>query len=410
MAHGSAPYSPEHAGATPLRLALFTGNYNHIADGVSLTLNRLVAFLERHGAAVRVFAPTVENPPIRHNGTLIPVPSIPAPGRPEYRLAKQLTPALQEELKAFGPTLFHVATPDWLGYGALRLARKWQVPAVCSFHTAFASYLKYYHLTWLEGLLWRYGRHFYAMCEEVYVPTPSIAALLRKNGIAARTRLWPRGVDPALFNPAHRSLEWRRSLGIGDDEVVVSFISRLVWEKGLRVYAEVIEGLKARGLPHRGLIVGDGPVRAELEKRLPGTLFTGHLDGQALARAYASSDVFVFPSATETFGNVTLEAMASGLPTVCADAPGSDTLVVHGETGYLAPVGQSQAFLEYVSHLVDDDAARHRMGAAALARAQTYDWDAVLALILGYYQEVLNPGLPRATGPLRVDAHPACSP
>lgn len=390
------PYTYERRSArrtarTPQRIALFTGAYNHIADGVSLTLNRLVAYLERNGSEVLVFAPTVENPPVQHAGTLIPVPSISAPGRPEYRVSLGLPPSVRKQLAAFKPTIFHIATPDVLGFRALRLAKKWGIPAVASYHTHFSSYLKYYGFSGMERLLWKYLRYFYNQCEHVYVPSPSMASVLRANGIDRGLHLWQRGVDTARFNPSRRSLAWRRSLGIGDDEVVVSFIGRLVWEKGLRIFAEVVEGLAARGIPHRSLIVGDGPARPELEERLRDTIFTGYLGGDALARAYASSDVFLFPSDTETFGNVTLEAMASGLPTVCADATGSNALVDPGVTGFLAPPGDTAAFLEGVALLVTDAEQRRRMGEAALELARTYEWDTILARIQGYYDEILNP-------------------
>lgn len=373
------------------RVALFTGAYNHIADGVSLTLNRLVAHLERQGAAVRVFAPTVEDPPVDHAGTLVPVRSMPAPGRPDYRVALGLSRAARQELKAFRPNLFHVATPDLLGRSARKWARRWDVPLVASYHTHFSSYLKYYGLGFFEGALWAYLRRFYRPCRHIYVPSPSMAEVLRHRGVTGGLRLWQRGVDTTRFSPDQRSLEWRRARGIGDDEVVISFVSRLVREKGLDVFAEVVEGLRARGVPCRCLVVGDGPARQEMEARLPEATFTGHLEGEALARAYASGDVFLFPSDTETFGNVTLEAMASGLPTICADATGSSTLVDDERTGLLAPSGNTRTFLDATARLVTRTRLRRRMGRAARQRAQRYDWHAILSRMAGYYDEILNP-------------------
>src|SRR5919204_395272 len=180
-----------------MRIALFTGNYNHIPDGVSLTLNRLVAYLERGGAAVQVYAPTIASPPIRHAGTLVAVPSIPAPGRPEYRVSVALPRAARAAFAAFRPDIVHIATPDYLGLRALRLARAARVPTVASYHTHFTSYLRYYGLQPLEGVVWRYLRWFYARCEHLYVPTPSMTDVLRRNGIDGNLRLWPRGVDVA---------------------------------------------------------------------------------------------------------------------------------------------------------------------------------------------------------------------
>ncbi|WP_263784747.1 glycosyltransferase family 4 protein [Salinibacter grassmerensis] len=389
------------------RIALFAGAYTHIADGVSLTLNRLVRHLEQQGAEVRVFAPTVDDPAIEdHAGTLTSVPSLPVPGRSEYRLSLGLTPSVQDALDDFAPTLYHIATPDLLGHNALQHAQDTGTPVVASYHTHFSSYLKYYHLDLLETPVWSYLRSFYNQCRQVYVPTHAMAEVLRGHGIDSDLRLWPRGVNTDRFAPGHRSGGWRRAHGIGDDEAVVAFVSRLVWEKGLDVYADVIDRLERQDVPHHSLVVGDGPAREELEARLPNTTFTGFLDGTDLAEAYASSDVFLFPSDTETFGNVTLEAMASGLPTVCADAAGSRDLVNDGTTGRLCSPGRVDAFTEAARTLIVDDVRRDRMGTAARKRAQDFTWPAVLNRMSRYYDEVL----PHHPSPSPQDPAPAGAP
>jgi len=391
----------------PKRVALFTGAYNHIADGVSLTLNRLVAHLERQGVEVRVFAPTVDDPPLDHAGTLTPVPSVPLPGRSDYRFTLGITPSVRKEIEQFDPTLFHIATPDLLGRHALSLAQSTDTPVVASYHTHFSSYLKYYYLDLFESALWGYLRRFYQQCEQVYVPSTAMADILRDHGITNDLRLWERGVETDRFTPARRSSDWRRAHGIEDDEVVVTFVSRLVWEKGLDVYADVIERLEQQDVPHRSMVVGDGPAREELEARLPNTVFTGFLEGNDLAQAYASSDVFLFPSDTETFGNVTLEAMASGLPTVCAEAVGSRDLVNDGSTGRLCPPGDVEAFTEATRQLVLNAPLRNRMGTAAFQRAQDFTWEAILEKVNGYYDDVLGRQAPSSPTPTPVPAAPA---
>ncbi len=376
--------------AKPRRVALFTGAYNHIADGVTLTLNRLVEHLESIGDEVLVFSPTNENPLIKHKGTLVPVPSLMAPGRPEYLLSTGFPAEARKRLREFRPTLFHIATPDFLGFRALRLAKSWNMPVVTSFHTHFSSYLKYYKLGAIEDPLWMLARWFYGRCDQIYVPSMSIARMLRKRGVETDVRLWPRGVDSSFFNPGKRSMEWRRSIGISDNEIIVTFVSRLVWEKGLGVFADVIESLSRDGIPHRSVIVGDGPARSVLEQRLPGTVFVGFKRGEELATAYASSDIFLFPSDTETFGNVTLEAMASGLPTVCADASGSDALVSSGKTGYLVPPGESHEFTERMRELVLNEDLRNAYSYAATEAAIEYHWPSILARLVGYYDELVG--------------------
>ncbi len=376
--------------SSPKRIALFTGAYNHIADGVSLTLNRLVEHLEQQGASVRVFAPTVDDPPIDHKGTLVPVPSVPLPGRSDYRFTVGLTPSVRSEVEAFNPTLYHIATPDLLGRHALSLAQETDTPVVSSYHTHFSSYLKYYHLGLFESALWEYLRRFYQQCDQVYVPSTAIGEVLQDHGINNGLRLWQRGVDTNRFTPQKQSADWRASHGIDDKEVVVTFVSRLVWEKGLDVYVDVIRRLERKGIPHRSLVVGDGPARAELENRLPNTTFTGFLEGDRLATAYASSDLFLFPSDTETFGNVTLEAMASGLPTICADAAGSRDLVDHNNTGVLCQPGDAEDFTDAAQRLILDTELRTRMSRASHARAQKFTWDAVLSRMNRYYDDVLG--------------------
>mmetsp|Transcript_27116 Transcript_27116/g.88949 ORF Transcript_27116/g.88949 Transcript_27116/m.88949 type:complete len:507 (+) Transcript_27116:194-1714(+) len=371
------------------RVALFTGAYDHIRDGVALTLNRLVAFLELQGHEVIVLAPTIENPPFMHAGTLVPVPSVPAPGRKEYRVSLGLTASLRERLAEFRPTLVHIATPDVLGFQAQTWALAAQVPIVCSYHTHFTSYLQYYHLSALEDATWRLLQSFYNSCLHTYTPTKEIASELSAHGVTSSLRIWPRGVDYRAFTPAHRCPEWRRELGISPDEPVVLLVCRLVWEKALDVYADVIRGLRASGLRHKSVIVGNGPALAGLQDLLPDSIFLGSLQGAQLARAYASADIYFFPSQTETFGMTTLEAMGSGLPTVVTNSTGSGSIVIHGETGFLAEPNDRVALLAYTQRLVEDAALRKRMGEAGVKRArEVYQWGNALSRLVGYYGEI----------------------
>lgn len=371
-----------------MRIALFTGAYNHIADGVSLTLNRLVRYLEENGATVHIYAPTVANPAIEHAGTLVSVPSISAPGRPEYRISLGISKNARSDLTDFRPTLFHIATPDLLGIQAMRIALKSRTPVVATYHTHFASYLAYYQLGALTNGVWRYLKWFYGQCNEVYVPTSSMIEVLQRHGIAGNLKLWARGVDSSLFNPCKRSTAWRQEQGIADNDVVIAFVSRLVVEKGLDIVSSVLSGLKAKGLKHRAVFVGEGPERQKLERAHPGAIFTGHLSGEALATAYASADVFLFPSETETFGNVTLEAMSSGLPVVVANATGSSSLVQNGVTGYLAVPNDATSFLDASERLVADPVMRRSMGSAAREAAEQFEWSRILKMMADYYEAV----------------------
>lgn len=368
-----------------LRVALVTGSYNYIQDGVALTLNRMVGFLESRGVEVLVFAPVGDSPAFAHRGEVVPVASIAAPGRGEYRAALGLPREPRRRLLSFSPDILHIATPDLLGHAALRLGQRMGWPIVASYHTRFETYLKYYGLGILTPALTGVVRDFYNACREIYVPSPSMIEVLRDDGVTGDIRLWPRGVDTERFNPRARSQAWRSRRGIGPDDVVIAFVSRLVKEKRIAEVARVLSRLRTAGTPHRALFVGDGPERALLEKEVPGGLFEGFLTGDGLATAYASSDIFLFPSDTETFGNVTLEAMASGLPTVCADATGSRSLVDPGVTGYLAAVGDVAGLFDAVARLAADRALRRRLGEAARIRSLTFSWDEAMGGLLARY-------------------------
>jgi glycosyltransferase involved in cell wall biosynthesis len=371
-------------------VALFTGNYNYIKDGVALTLNRLVAFLERRGVPVLVFAPVAETPAFESVGELVPVPSFAIPTRKEYRVATGLPAAQRKRLEAFRPTLFHIAVPDILGYQALKLAERWNVPVVASYHTRYDTYLRFYGLGLFEKLGQRYMRNFYNRVRRVYPPSESMAEIIRQDGQSQHVEVWARGVDSELFSPDKRDMTWRRSLGIADDEVAISFAGRLVKEKNVAIYMRVMNAIAAKGLKVKPLVIGDGPEMATMKAGLRNGVFAGFLHAQALARAYASSDIFFFPSESETFGNVTLEAMASGLPAVNAIASGSNSLVTEGETGHLVNARDEQGLAARLETLVRDESLRRTMGEAARQRALTFSWDHILSGLLDSYRTVLR--------------------
>ncbi len=374
----------------PKRIALFSGNYNYVMDGPVRALNHLVGFLEKLGIEVLVFAPTAKEAAFRHNGTLVSVPSVALPGsRSEYRLGLRLPRRIKRQLEAFEPDLVHLAAPDIIGWRALNWAKAHKVPAVASFHTRFDTYPRYYHMAWLEKYVTAIMRRFYHRCEQVYVPSDCMKTILADQDMAKDLRIWSRGIDTAQFNPERRDMAWRRSLGIANDEIVIAFVGRLVLEKGLGVFADTLDELKRRGVPYKALIVGDGPERDSFTERLPSAVFTGYLQGDELARAYASSDIFFNASITETFGNVTLEAMASAVPAVCADATGSRSLVTSGETGFLVEPGNINAFADKLALLITDTQLREGLAKASYAAGRDRTWNAVLSRLLNNYTEAI---------------------
>ena len=373
-----------------LRVALFSGNYNYTRDGANVALNRLVGFLLSQGAAVRVYSPVVEAPAFLGTGDVIGVPSFPIPGRPEYRLVYRIGHRVPDDLRDFAPNIVHVSAPDILGHWAVSYARKCNIPVVASVHTRFETYLRYYHLGFLGWSITAILRRFYRRCDAIVVPCESMADILRDQRMNCEIGIWPSGVDEDTFKPALRSGEWRRGLGIGDDEVIVGFLGRLVLEKGLGVFCDTIDELARRGIKLRVLVVGEGPARIWFADRLPDAVFVGFQSGSALPRAIASMDLLLNPSVTETFGIVTLEAMSCGVPVVGADAPGTSSLVVDGVTGRLISPDNISSFADAVAAYVANPAQRAAAGANGTLAAANYSWDAVNRALTANYLRVIE--------------------
>lgn len=385
---GAGSRAPATRNLRGMRIALFSGNYNYVRDGANQALNRLVDHLEQEaGAAVRVYSPTARHPAFAPAGTLVPVRSMPLPGRADYRLALGLPRAVRADLDAFGPDLVHLSAPDLLGLGAQRYARAAGLPVVASLHTRFETYFDYYGMGWLRRLVQRHLDRFYGRCDAILVPTPAIAAELAPRMRAGAVRLWSRGVDQAQFSPGWRSEAWRQAQGYVPNDVVPLFFGRLVLEKGLARFAAVIAALRGKGRAVRPLIVGDGPARRWLEERLPGCVFTGHLSGSDLSVAVASADILVNPSLTEAFGNVVLEAMAAGLAVVAADAPSAANLILDSRMGLLC-ADRVDAYAGAVARLIDHPMERRAMGLAARDRSREFGWPETLAAVTHIYRSV----------------------
>jgi phosphatidylinositol alpha 1,6-mannosyltransferase len=373
-----------------LRVAIFTGNYAHIQDGVSLTLNRLVNHLEGHGIPVIIFGPSCDYPALRAKGEFHQIPSVALPVRSEYRLSLYMPSVYEDRLKEFNPTLIHIASPDFLGLWGLRYARRNNIAAVSSYHTHFPNYLKYYRLQAFEPLLWKYLRWFYSKCDRLFVPSQSMLDTLRHMDVDNGLAIWSRGVDTDRFSPVHRSDEWRHNHGISSEDTSVLFLSRLVWEKDLGTVIEVCNHLINKHGNVKVIIAGDGPARKQMERRLPGAIFTGFVSGIDLYRVYANSDLFFFPSETETFGNVTLEALSSGVPAVVAKAVGSSSIVLDRKNGFLVEPGDRKGFEFCLSELISNPEHRHEMSRNARDWAMSFTWEKVMDRLVNDYRQVLD--------------------
>ena len=373
-----------------LRVALFSGNYNYVRDGANQALNKLVGHLLSRGVTVRVYSPTTDTPAFPPTGDLVSVPGLPVPGgREEYKFAVNLPKTTRKDLEAFAPNIVHLSAPEFLNHGALRWARRNKIAAFASFHTRFETYMAFYRLGFLEKPLTKLLARFYNRTDQIVVPAPSSGELLRSWGVTKPIGIWSRGVDHDRFRPQARSLEWRRSLGIADDEVAIGFLGRLVLEKGLDIFADVMNELTRRDVRHRVMVIGEGPAREWFAERVPEAAFTGFQSGDELGRAVASMDVFFNPSVTETFGNVTAEAMAAGVPVVAARATGAVDLVEDGVTGFLVPPRDVGAYADAIQRLVQDDDLRRSAGLAGHAAAEQYEWEPVNEAVITSYLAML---------------------
>lgn len=373
-----------------LRIALFSGNYNYVRDGANQALNRLVGYLLRQGAQVRVYAPTVAEPAFPPTGDLVSVPSMAIPNRPEYRIPLSLSGAVKRDLQNFAPNVVHISSPDRVARKAVKWARRRNLPVLASVHTRFETYFRYYNMSFLEPLVEAWLRTLYRKCDALVAPSESMAQVLRQQRMNYDIDIWSRGVDREIFHSERRDLQWRRSLGIEDDMPVIGFLGRLVMEKGLDVFSDTIDQLNRRDVRHKVVVVGEGPASGWFENRLPDAAFVGFQGGADLARSVASMDMLFNPSVTETFGNVTLEAMACGLPVVAAKATGSQSLVEDNRSGRLITPGAIAQFAEALRSYCENPALAAEHGKAGEARSLDYSWDAINQTVADTYMRLIR--------------------
>lgn len=378
--------------ATRLRLALFSDTYLPQINGVSRTLDRLVAAVAARGGAAKVF--TVADPSATTVDHVARYASVPFWAYDQLRLSWPADADVQNELRAFTPSLVHAATEFGVGLAGRRAARAMRIPFVSSYHTSFAAYAKFYRLGALATPGWAFLRWFHNGGLRTYCPTQSIVDEVATEGFI-NTAVWSRGVDCERFSPAYRSAAFRERIGATEDTLVVLYVGRLAAEKGLDVGLEALRiANDARPGRIRFAAVGDGPYADEVHARAPqGSWLPGPLSGDALSEAFASADLFLFPSTTDTFGNVLLEAMASGLPAIGANV-GPTREQLAPDRGWLAPPGAADAFAELLLAVLDDRLRLLAAKQAALAHAATKTWDAVWDALIGDYLVLHRPQLP----------------
>ncbi len=385
-----------------MRLALFTDTYPADVNGVANTLGALVGHAVSRGHEVALVTPRVSegSDPAAHGHRQLP--GIPVPMYPELQLARGVDRAGKRMLDDFRPDLIHVATEASVGLSGRGWALRRGVPLVTSFHTNFPAYLHDYRMGPLEPLVWRYLRWFHRRSRVTLCPSCDTLQDLHEHGFHPRLRVWGRGVDHELSSPARRSEEVRSRIAPGADRILV-YVGRLAAEKRVGFLVDAFVRVREALGPGTALVlVGDGPVADALRARgVAGVHFTGFLHGVPLAEAFAAGDLFVFASDTETFGNVVLEAIASGLPAVVVDRGGVRESAIPGRTGVRVPPGDVEAFAAACVRLLMDDAERARLARGARAEALSRRWEEIHDGVLSTYGDVIDGSPPEqevATG------------
>ncbi len=388
-ASGAGRRSSASVDASSLRLALFSDTWAPQVNGVSRTLERLRDAVVARGGTVHVF--TGNDPRAESTIGVSRSPSVPFWAYPQLQLAWPNRGVVQRTLRAFQPTLVHVATEFGVGLAGRSAARSLRLPMVTSYHTSFASYAQYYRLGMLARPGWRYLRWFHRAGARTYCPTRAIVREVEAQGFTD-CAVWSRGVDVQRFSPQHRDASVRDTMGADDDMLVVGYVGRLAAEKGLGTALAAMQ-IAARARPGRVafMVVGDGPFEAEMQAHTPSPRWLpGALHGASLSAAYASADVFLFPSTTDTFGNVLLEAMASGLPVIGADVGPTRELV--GDTrGWLVKRDNAEALAAAIIACVDDPTSRRERAERARAFAESSTWDRVWDGLIADYLAVHRP-------------------
>lgn len=374
-----------------MQLTIVTETYPPEVNGVAMTLHRISGELARQGHSVAIVRPrqSSESQHATYDDTLI-VTGLPLPGYDGLRFGLPCRAKLRKHWEATRPDIIYAATEGPLGQSAIRAAEDLGIPIVSGFHTNFHEYMKHYKLPILEKMVKGFLRKTHNRTRRTFAPSRDVIDKLEAMGING-TRLLGRGVDTALFHPQKRDPALRQRWGVDHERGIVAiFVSRLAAEKNIPLAAKAFEAIQAR-LPEVACVfVGDGPERVKLEKAHPEFIFSGMQQGEDLARHYASGDLFIFPSVTETFGNVVTEAMASGLVTVAYDYAAPRRFIKEAENGFLADYDKESEFMAATHRALDAIDNWPKIRSAARETAKALGWDGIVRDFAGELQSVID--------------------
>jgi len=370
-----------------MRLAVFSDTFAPQVNGVARTIGRLADAVRERGGEATVITVNAGGGAAAEG--VERWPAAPFWAYPELRIAAPRVGEARRLLQRLQPDLVHAATPFGIGLAARAAARAEGIPLVSSFHTDFASYLRYYRLQPLSAVAWPYLRWFHNGGLRTFVPTAHGADDLRGRGFTG-VRVWGRGVDRERFSMRFRSRALRSALGLGDNDTLFLSVGRLAAEKGIDTILEAARHLQSTsGNRIRVAFVGDGPAEGRFRAAAPrGTIFAGRLLGEALSECYASADGFVFASTTDTFGNVLLEAMASGLPVIAPDS-GPTLDVANGGNAFVVPAHDALAMAGAMQRLAGDASLRVKLRLRGLETVRERDWARIWDLLFAEYAAVI---------------------
>ena len=359
-----------------LRIAVVTETWPPEVNGVALTLAKLVHGLCQRNHAVQLIRPRQDKNEmalVQDDMSELLLTGLPIPRYPQLKLGLPSKKALIRAWTLHRPDLVHIATEGPLGWSALQAARRLRLPVTSDFRTNFHSYSKHYGVGWLRKPIVAYLRKFHNNTACTMVPTHLLKSELQKLGFD-NLRVVARGVDTGMFHPRHRSETLRQSWGADDNTLVLLSVGRLAPEKNLDLVVKAYQALRAAQRPVRLVFAGDGPYRAELQARCPDAVFLGMCDHQTLSTVYPSADLFLFPSLTETFGNVTLEALACGTPVLAFDSAAASELVQANRNGWLVQGESEEDYLQKALTATRDTAALMAMRTPTCESVAALDW------------------------------------
>lgn len=389
----AATLSAAYQQAESRYICVVTETYPPEINGVALTLAHLVKGLRARGHTVRVVRPRqamADCFPSNYDSEVTLVRGLPLPRYPGLQFGLPAGGLLLRCWTQRRPDAVYVATEGPLGWSAVRAAQRLGLPVLSGFHTNYQSYAKYYLAGRLQSMVFRYLRNFHNGTMGTLVASQEMRDRLQLLGFN-NVSILGRGVDSQLFNPECRSAELRHQWGLSDNDLAVICVGRVAAEKNLKLAIETYHAMKKTNDRVKFVIVGDGPLLAALRRAYPDLIFRGVHSGDQLARHYASADVFLFPSETETFGNVTLEAMASGLAVIAYDYAAARVQITHGETGVLVPYGDAKAFVASAAMLMREPLLLNRIRRQARNYIASANWPRVVerfeGLLTGARQE-----------------------